>query len=638
LIDTTPTSRHCGVCCFTVLTEPKGFTDMKILTVDTETYFDSEYSPTKIPTDEYISDSKFQLLGFCLKLDDGPCMWFENSEDDSVAKTVFARVPWDEVAVVCHNTLFDGFILTQRYGVRPKLWMDTLAMSRMLWPWKKSHGLAAMSKELGLPDKQVGVLAAAKGKRLADFIPAEISALGEYCRLDAENTYALAIECLRRTPPIELKLIDMTVRMFTEPQLVGDVDMMRNLLTEEVQRKANLLSKVAVDSSILQSNVKLATELKRLGAVPPTKISPRTGNTTWAFARTDAAFEALLEHENPEVQALVAARLGIKSTIAETRCMRMLKTAERGALPVYLNYWGAKTTGRYSGGNQINWQNIPVRGPSAGLRHAIKAPPGHKVIAVDSSNIELRVAMAGSGQINVLEKIANGDDLYCDFASRVFGRTITKADERERRIGKIGMLSLQYGAGWMKYKEMVRIETGEILGDDEARRVVELYRTLMRQIVRWWGYCETAVLAEIFNNLGSNFLPVDANSWCITGHSGFGVLGAPGVVYRDLRRDADGWLYTMNDVEDVKLYGGKVVENFCQHVARQIVMWQTLQLNEAYPVALSVHDEAVIVVADADVADATAYAAECFTLAPPWCTGQIPLACEVGVGQSYGEC
>jgi hypothetical protein len=146
------------------------------------------------------------------------------------------------------------------------------------------------------------------------------------------------------------------------------------------------------------------------------------------------------------------------------------------------------------------------------------------------------------------------------------------------------------------------------------------------------------VLAEIFNNQGSNFLPVDVNSWCITGHSGFGVLGAPGVVYKDLRRNADGWIYTMNDVEEVKLYGGKVVENACQHIARQIVMWQTVRLNERYPVALSMHDEAVFIAADEEVEEATAYAIECFSMPPPWCGNLIPLACEVGVGQSYGEC
>jgi DNA polymerase len=611
---------------------------MKILTFDAETTYSNDYSLSKMQTDEYVLDPRFQLLGFSLKLDDGHCEWFTNSEDDFVAKSVFAAVPWHEVAVVCHNTLFDGFVLTQRYGVRPKLWMDTLAMSRMLWPWKKSHGLAAMSKELGLPPKQLGVLEATKGKRLADFIPAEISRLGEYCRVDTENTYALAVECIRRTPTIELQLIDMTVRMFTEPQLVGDVPLMRTLLVEEVARKLDLLAKVAVDSSILMSNVKLAAELLTRGAQPPSKISKTTGKSTWAFAKTDKAFTELLEHDNPEVQALVAARLGIKSTIAETRCARMLKTATRGALPVYLNHWGAKTTGRYSGGNQINWQNIPVRGPSAGLRRAIKAPEGYKVISVDSSNIELRVAMVGSGQVDEVEKLRNGEDLYCDFASRVFGRTITPADERERRIGKIGKLSLQYGAGWVKYKEMVRIETGEVLLDEDARRVVELYRTLMNRVVGWWNYCETAVLAEIFNNKGENFLPVDVNSWCITGHSGFGVLGSPGVVYKDLRRNQDGWIYTMNDHEEIKLYGGKVVENACQHIARQIVMWQTVRLNEQYPVALSMHDEAVFIAADEDVEEAVAYATECFSMPPPWCGNLIPLACEVGVGQSYGEC
>jgi hypothetical protein len=96
------------------------------------------------------------------------------------------------------------------------------------------------------------------------------------------------------------------------------------------------------------SNPKLAEQLRALGVEPPMKISGRTGKETFAFAKADAAFTALLEHEDPNVQALVAARLGVKSTTAETRALRMLNTAQRGTgrFPVALNYWGAKTTGR----------------------------------------------------------------------------------------------------------------------------------------------------------------------------------------------------------------------------------------------------------------------------------------------------
>ena len=78
------------------------------------------------------------------------------------------------------------------------------------------------------------------------------------------------------------------------------------------------------------------------------------------------------------------------------------------------------------------------------------------------------------------------------------------------------------------------------------------------------------------------------------------------------------------------------VENLGQYLAGRIVMWQTARFNQRYPVALSVHDEVVAVVKNQDLDEARAYLEECLSLAPPWCRGVIPLACETGVGQSYG--
>jgi hypothetical protein len=192
-----------------------------------------------------------------------------------------------------------------------------------------------------------------------------------------------------------MKLIDMTVRMFTEPALVGDQAKMQQLYDDEITRKAELLAKAETNRDIIMSNDKFAEALLALGVTPPKKQSKANPEKeTYAFAKSDKAFTDLLESDDADVQALVAARLGVKTTIAETRALKFLETAKRGPLPVYLNFWGAKTTGRYSGGNSINWQNIPARGPSAGLRDALLAPPGYTVLVGDSSNIELRTVIS----------------------------------------------------------------------------------------------------------------------------------------------------------------------------------------------------------------------------------------------------
>lgn len=612
---------------------------MDIVTLDFETYYDKDYSLSKMQTDEYILDDRFEIIGVGLAINDEPVEWYTG---DSLATTVWLklRLDWTKVAVRCHNTLFDGFILTRVCGIVPALWMDTLAQGRMLYPHLKSHSLANMATHFGLPDKGTAVINA-MGLRRADFHPAQLAEYRDYCMHDVALCREMGTQMDQFTPALEVVLIDMTIRMFTEPQLVGDTDALIELYNGEIARKEALLALAEVDKSIIMSNDKFAARLEQLGVTPPMKTSARTGKQTYAFAKTDKEFTDLVEHDDPEVQLLVAARLGTKTTIAETRVARFIDMSRRGPLCVSLSFWGAKTTGRYSGNNKVNWQNLPARGPSAGLRMAIKAPEGSAVLVGDSSNIELRTVMVLAGQWDIVDKIRQGVDLYCDFASKLFKRTITKADVAERFIGKTAMLGLQYGAGAERFQEMVRIASVsnpliQPITRERAYEIVDLYRQVHQEVVKLWNHCNDVVLPDIAN--GCSLMSVDANGWFITQKDGFGRPGEPGVMYHALSYDPKSreWSYTMGR-ERVRIYGPKIVENLCQHAAMKIVMWQTARFNRRYPVALSVHDEIVSVIRNEELTQATAYLEECLSLTPQWCRGHIPVAGETGVGPSYGD-
>lgn len=610
---------------------------MDILTVDFETYYDREYSLSKMQTDAYVLDSRFEVIGVAVAVNDQAPLWFSGTFRETYA-WLHDNFHWANSAVRCHHTLFDGFILSQRFDIRPKLWMDTLAQGRMLRPYLPSHSLASLAKHFGLPDKGTAVHDAI-GKRRAQFTDDELLHYAAYCVHDTDLCRHLGSHMDPYTPPLYARLIDMTVRMFTEPMFVGDADKMRELYDAEVKRKEELLALAETNREVIMSNDKFAEALEKLGVLPPKKISKTTGKETYAFAKSDKELTDLLEHPDGDVQALVAARVGTKTTIAETRALRFVHMADRGPLPVFLNFWGAKTTGRYSGGNQVNWQNLPARGPSAGLRDALLAPPGHKVLAGDSSNIELRVVMAVAGQMDVLDKLRNGVDLYCDFASQLFGRTITKADKAERQLGKVAMLSLQYGAGAERFCDMVRLTarndpTLTPITLDRAHEIVQLYRSVHHKVAKLWKYCHDVVLPDI--GAGCSMIPVDVHGWTVTQYSGFGRPGEPGVVYHDLQYKDDEWTYQMGRAR-ARIYGPKVVENLCQHLAMQVVMWQTARINERYPVKLSVHDEAVAIVRDDLVTEAKAYMHECLSMAPKWCRAVLPVACEIGVGASYGD-
>lgn len=615
---------------------------MKIVTVDMETFYDKDYSLSKMQTDAYCLDPRFEVIGVGAKIDDGPTSW-RTGDAGLIKKSFGAPEWWADKAVLCHNALFDGFILTQRFGIKPKLWIDTLAMARAIYPWLPSHSLASLASYLGVGTKGTEVLDAL-GKRREDFSPADLAQYGEYCKNDVNITKACYDIMAPKFPTLEYALVDLTVRMFVEPAIKLDHDKLVAYRERIIREKEELLSTATINKDIIMSNPLFAEELIKRGVVPPMKTSKTTGKETYAFAKTDEGLTDLLEHPDSAVQALVAARLGNKTTIAETRAQKLVETAERGVgFPVYLNYWGAKTTGRFSGGNKINAQNLPNRGNDRVIRESMIAPEGHVFVVGDSSNIELRVNMALAGQNDLLEKIrlydeqgkAATSDLYCDFASTVFGKTVGKKDKLERTVGKIAELGLGYGCGAKPLQQMFRVQAGINYDEQECQNIVNLYRDTHDKVKELWDHCGRRVLQWIAN--GDVMQSVDVNGWFLTNSRGFSLPGHIGICYNDLRRNSENeWEYQQGKMRK-KVYGSLLVENMAQHAARHIVMWQAARIAQKYKVTLLVHDEVVVVVPEEQAEECQNYMLESLRMAPKWCRGAIPLNGEVGIGKSYGE-
>ena len=320
-----------------------GITDFA--TIDFETFYDKDFSLSKMQTDEYILDDRFEIIGVSAKAGRHARTEWYSGEQRHVKEFLQDTIDWENTPVCAQHTHFDGFIATQILDLQPLMWLDTLSLARMHYPWWKSHSLANIAEELGLGQKGHQVHQY-KGFRREDFTTSQLRDYGNYCNNDVALTHTIGELLLDRTPLLELVLIDMTIRMFTEPQLYGDTDRLIAYHKSEVERKDKLLASVGVDITELRSNNKFAQLLLDCNVVPPTKVSPVTGKTAYAFAKTDKNFTELLEHPDEDVQALVAARMGVKSTIAETRALRFVHTSQRGAMPVYLAHWGAKTTGR----------------------------------------------------------------------------------------------------------------------------------------------------------------------------------------------------------------------------------------------------------------------------------------------------
>jgi hypothetical protein len=408
-----------------------------IVAIDFETYYSREFSLSKMTTEEYIRHPDFEVIGVGIKRvgDEGSGAWYTG---DDVGPALH-QLNLHKCAVLAHHAAFDGAILSWKYGIQPAFWLDTLSMSRPIHGTNVGGSLKALADHYQIGAKGTEVVDA-MGKRLADFTPQELHQYGRYCINDVELTIKLLAILRPFIPPGELRVIDLLIRCYTEPVIELDVPLLEQHLQNTRDGKSSLLKALTKDGDesklkdILMSNDKFAALLQALRVVPPTKISQRTGKEAWAFSKTDAEFTALLEHPNPKVQAAVAARLGTKSTIEETRTQNLLGVASRGRLPIMLNYWGAHT-GRLSGGDGMNLQNLPSRGNTT-IRRALRAPEGYAVIACDSSQIEARIVAWLAGQDDLVQAFREGRDIYSEFATDVYGRLITKSDKTERFVGK----------------------------------------------------------------------------------------------------------------------------------------------------------------------------------------------------------
>ena len=628
-----------------------------ILSGDFETYYDKEYSLSKMSEVEYILDPRFEAIMLSLKRDNGPSNYYVGR--DEIAR-VLADMDWSRVAWLSHNTRFDGAILAWHFGYVPKMYLCSLSMARATTHWVLGKSsLAAVSTYLDLPPKGDEVVRAI-GKRLADFTPDELRAYGRYCNRDNDNAYSIFQKMRRCFSNTELQIIDLVLRMFILPQVLLDPDVLTDYLTEVRREKAEALAQVAhIDKSVFASNAKFAALLDEYGVDVPQKYSPLTGQYIPALAKNDWAFKELCADASQPaiVQVLLATRLSVKSTIDETRTENLLRLSQTrfplqgvgwGAVP--LKYAGARTH-RLSGDGGINWQNLR-RGST--IRKGVKAPPGYRIVHRDASQIEARMTAWLAWCMTLLDAFRQGRDVYCEFASSVYQRPVTRADVTGRFVGKTAILGLGYGCGAPRFRHMLYIGNGGVshrIELDEAEQVVRTYRRDYWEIPDLWHACGLLLeqmvqmttptskgMARVARSLGSHnsilaHLPVTA---------GFDALWLPSglcISYPKLRHFINaqtgetGICYNDPYGSPRRIYGAKVVENISQALARIIVTDIAVRTHAitGYDPWLSTHDSLDYCVPASEAEDMDAELEREFAIVPEWADG-LPLASEGGWG------
>jgi DNA polymerase I-like protein with 3'-5' exonuclease and polymerase domains len=605
---------------------------LDILYVDFETYYANDFGFKSHTTEEYIRDKRFEVIGVAVKRNNEGTQWFSGTH--AATAEFLAQFRWDDSIVVAHNAKFDVAILTWLFGIIPYKIADTLSMARALHTIEVGGSLAALSEYYGLGIKGTEVVNAINKRRI-DFTSEELARYGEYCKQDVELTAKLFGKLAQGFPVFELHLIDLTIRMFTEPVLVLDKQVLRDHLDSVTAKREALTQQITHDPKILRSNPQFAELLRSMGVEPPTKISLTTGKETYAFSKADEGFRALLEHDNPDVQILAAVRLGVKSTLEQTRTERFLGIAERGTLPIPLRYYAAHT-GRWGGDDKLNMQNLPRGGA---LKKAVCAPDGYVFVDCDLSQIEARILAWLAEQDDLVAAFARKDDVYKIMASAIYGKPVDEVTKEERFVGKTTILGCGYGMGADKFHAQLK-NFGVELDLEECRRIISVYRTTYPKITDLWQQAGTALNAIMQNKTSPLGKP---NVLEVAGLDGIRMPNGLHLRYPELRklRNEEGhteMVYTTTKGKSKipnRIYGGKVVENVCQALARIVIGEQLLRVADKYKVVMTVHDAIGCVVPEDDAEAGLQYVEQCMRVRPKWAQ-TLPLDCEGSYAKSYG--
>ena len=608
---------------------------MNLAVLDFETFYSTEYTLKKMTTEAYVRDPRYKTHCCAIKAvgdQSFPTEPLKTVVFDSFAGQEAAlRKAASKFAVVCHNAKFDGLILAHHYGAIPAFWFDTLSMARLVFPHDKSHSLSALAQKFGLPEKTVPYN---EFIGVRDLPPELYDKLAAGCAHDVELTWLIFQKLLPLVPKSELRVIDMTVRMFTEPKLRLDYPAMEKYYEQVKVEKEQVLESLGVTKEALQSSDKFAALLTRLGVEPPTKPSGTDPTKKiYAFAKTDEAMKALCEDEDERVSALCCARLGQKSTLNETRCERLLRMAERGDLTVPLRYYGAGASGRFSGEDSVNFQNFPRSGE---IRNCLLAPPKHVLLVGDLSQVECRVLNWLAGEKWVLEAFQENRDLYSEIASKFYKRQITKADKSERGLGKQVELSCGFGSGGAKIAITARRGTygpPVILTNEEGAAWRDLYRNTHPKVVQLWAMGQT-MLQHLNAGTAMSYGPLE-----IKDHR----IYLPGGVWLDYTNlTYEGHQYGKPDFSvqrrngKSRIYGSKIIQNIVEALSRLILVAAMLTMQEQYKALMCTHDEAVFLVPEEQAEKAKEQLYKLLTTPPAWCA-DIPLDAEVGYDVRYSK-
>lgn len=617
--------------------------------LDLESFYDpkNDYTLKKQTTEAYIRDKRFEMHGVAIKWSSATsAQWYDEREFRYIAK----EHDWSESFVFCHHAQFDLLALSHHYNVHPAMLGCTMSMARLMLGNHIGVSLDSVRSQFGIHAKTTPYNLM-EGRRWSDMDQWTREQVAAGALDEVESIWKIFGMLMRQGfPASELEVVDSIIKMFTEPMLGMDTQMLANLWQAEASKKINGVEALGITKEQLQSAQAFCALLAEEGI----DIEYKDGKNSPipAIAKNDPFMrDFLLEHDNPRVRALASARIDAKSTLLQTRAETLGWTASRGPCPVYLCYAGAGTL-RPSGGDSCNWLNFKRGSP---IRRAVCAPNDYYLAPVDSSQIECRVLhyLAGGPQDEVVQKFRRNEDPYVDLASHFYQEQIYKPKhddprkaemEAKRGMGKQGRLMCGYGASGKQFKATAA--SGQYgprvdMTLDEADKFVELYRNTNSPVCQrgsgYWAQCER-MLARL---AGGD--PIDYGPLHVENHRIY-IQGCP-MIYDSIEyhtpqpgdeNSKSGWrVKTRNGWKF--MWGSKLTQNICEGVSRMIVSQAMIRIKKKYGIRTLnwPYDELLLMIPkNGREEEMLQLCLAEMTVEPIWLPG-IPLAAEGALGDRY---
>lgn len=207
----------------------------RLVSLDFETYFDDDYTLKKMSTSEYVRDPRFKAQMVGIKVGKGKTKIVPHKRIAAELK----KINWATHSLLCHNTQFDGLILSHHYGIVPAKYYCSLSMARGLHSNEIGAGLDEVAQFYGGEGKIDGVLDRTKG--VLDWPMALYNDAAIYCDRDVNEMYRIFREMWAKYPAAEIDLIHMTIRMFCDPVLLVDIPRVQAEYEREVKKRQDLM-------------------------------------------------------------------------------------------------------------------------------------------------------------------------------------------------------------------------------------------------------------------------------------------------------------------------------------------------------------------------------------------------------------